>query len=139
MIHIAHHQIGTVNHTAVSNLNSGLWVASSRLIAYFYSIIVLIKRVGIVGILGFQISHYPDKFAIVIPNVPFCPSHRRSDNLVKFTVTAYQKLDIFLFGYEASDNGCNLFFRIEEAVDLAVTEERHRENIKQSSSSLFWH
>ena len=112
-------------------------MASSCLIAYFYSIIVFIKRVSIIGILSFQISHHPDEFAIVIPDVSFCPSHRGGDNLVEFTITTYQKLNIFFFCDESSDNGSNLFFCIEEAVDLAVTEEGHRENIKHARHHPF--
>ena len=99
--------------------------------------LVFIKRVSIIGILSFQISHHPDEFAIVIPDVSFCPSHRGENNLVEFTVTTYQKLNIFFFCDESSDNGNNLFFCIEEAVDLAVTEEGHRENIKHARHHHF--
>ena len=53
MVDIADYQIRAVNHVPVTDLNGCLWMTSRRFIANLDPIIIVIKRIGVLGILCF--------------------------------------------------------------------------------------
>lgn len=125
MFDIAHHQIRPVHHAPIPDLNCCLWMASSGLVTDLDPVVILVKGICIIGILGFRVRKHPDEFAIVISEVPFCPSDSRCYNLVKLAIPSDQELHIFFFCDELPYQLSDLFFSFKEAVNLTVAEERH--------------
>ena len=136
MFDIAHHQIRPVHHAPIPDLNCCLWMASSGLVTDLDPVVILVKGICIIGILGFRVRKHPDEFAIVISEVPFCPSDSRCYNLVKLAIPSDQELHIFFFCDELPYQLSDLFFSFKEAVNLTVAEERHGIDIEQELSPV---
>ena len=111
MIHIEYHKVALIHHLSVANLNGTLRMAASGGAAQFNFIIICFKVLQIVPQLCRRIRKYQNQGAIVIPHTALLALDGRGNNLIKVSVTANQKLHIFLFQKQCVDQRLHTLFR----------------------------
>ena len=123
MLHIAHYQVRTVYHTAVANLDSGLWVCFGRFSTHLDFIIIVKVLLFVVTILGFQVRQDKRKMGIAVIITADSSLNGSRSKQVKIAVPSDQKVNILFLRYQVMQELVKAVFYLQSTLYVSMPEK----------------
>ena len=134
--HIKDHKIGSVNYVPVSNLEGHLKMFSRRILTDFNLIIVRIAGFLIVPKKGSGIWHNPNMGTVFISIFSLTSPDRRRNELIKVTISAYQKFHIAMLSQKTDNKLIQFSIQSQLVINSPMTKETHSIYVHDLQPSL---
>ena len=135
-LHIAYHKIRTVDHDPVPYLYRSFRVRMCRLSAYLNFVVVVQKLSLVLSVFCPHIRQNKRKMRVSAAVAVYGSPYGSSRKQVKFSVTTYQKFNVFFLRYDVVQKCVQLCFYVCTAFNAPVSEKTYRVNVKQTTSTF---
>jgi hypothetical protein len=129
MLNTAHHKVCSVDHTAVADLDSGLWVSFGRFGTHLDFIIIVKVLLFVVTILRFHVRQDERKMGIAVTVTADSSLNGSRSKQVKFSVPSDQEVNILLLRYQVVQELVKAVTNLRSALDVPMPEKANCVNV----------
>ena len=128
VLNVTDNQIGPVNHFAVTNLDSRLWVCHRCGVRDFYIGVIVVEVIFVIKILSRGIWQHQNKGAVIVPMIFSYAKYWGRHTLIKIPIASHQKIHILIFVNKFPYLLFQKVLYLYDVIHISVTKKRHRIN-----------